>query len=393
VRNDPETLVGVMDDGDGFSGGGADGPDAAQEIEGVIGVDSALEVEGQMQIQQRHGGDRSQVGALFFEGQIPGGVGSLTRGAAAVMLIVPGDLGLEQGIGVFVVGDFFVSQQADESFLKGVEAAFDFAFGGRVGGDAVSGAQRGEGALELGMGVEAVGWGTMAEEREAIGVEAGGRAVDFNGRTQVHEMVPSGVAAHEGGGEDFAGMIIERENKHGIMIGWPPRVRRTVMLPEFTDGAGLPAAAGFGAALGGGNLLGKMLADIGGHGGAGTLEIVAAGQFVGQECEVKRLAVRQEVLEEIVGGLGPGCFVVAAGRGELEAGSVLQPLVAQFIKAGRTDHEPLGGGEGVECAVVEGGEDFLNEECGNAVSELLFFIAARVADGECCPQAPGSLSH
>lgn len=165
VGDDPEALLGVMDEGDGFSGGGADGPDAAQEIEGVIGVDSALEVEGQMQIQQRHGGDWAQVGAFFFEGQIPGGVGGQGGGAAAVMLVVPGDLGLEQGVGVFVVGDFFVSQQADESLLEGVETAFDFTFGGRVGRNAVSGAQGGEGALELRMSVEAVGGGTMAEER------------------------------------------------------------------------------------------------------------------------------------------------------------------------------------------------------------------------------------
>jgi len=40
--------------------------------------------------------------------------------------------------------------------LQGAEAAFDFAFGLGIGGDAVGRTQRGEGALELGVGVEPV---------------------------------------------------------------------------------------------------------------------------------------------------------------------------------------------------------------------------------------------
>jgi hypothetical protein len=70
-----------------------------------------------------------------------------------------------------------------------------------------------------------------------------------------------------------------------------------------------------------------MLANVGSDGGAGAMEVVAAGQFIGQQGEIERLAVRQELLEEIVSGLGPGLFVVAAGGVELEVGSVLQPLV------------------------------------------------------------------
>ena len=80
-----------------------------------------------------------------------------------------------------------------------------------------------------------------------------------------------------------------------------------------------------------------------------------------------------------MGGFGPRGLMVAARSGELETGAVLQPLVAQFVETGRRDQEPFGGGEGVEPAVVEGRENFLNEERGNAVSELLFFIAAKVA--------------
>ena len=103
MRDDPKSLVGMVNDGDGFSGGGGDGPGAAQEIERKIAVEPALDIEGQMQIQQRQCGGWAQARAFFFEGQIPGGVGSQAGGAADLMLVVPGDLGLEQGIGVFVV--------------------------------------------------------------------------------------------------------------------------------------------------------------------------------------------------------------------------------------------------------------------------------------------------
>lgn len=142
------------------------------------------------------------------------------------------------------------------------------------------------------------------------------------------------------------------------------------MLPEFADGAGLPAAAGFGAALGRGHLQGEVLADIGGHGGAGAVEVMPAGQFVGQEGEVERLAVGQEGLEEIVDGQWPRGAVIAAGGGRLKAGAVLKPLMAQLVEPGGADQEPLGGGGGVEGAVVEGGEHFPDEEGGDTVSEL-----------------------
>jgi len=48
----------------------------------------------------------------------------------------------------------------------------------------------------------------------------------------------------------------------------------------------------------------------------------------------------------------------------------------------------LGGGKGVELAVVESGEDVLDEECGNAVGELLLFIGARIEIGVAAPNPP-----
>jgi hypothetical protein len=134
VGDDPEALSGVMDEGDQLVGDGGHGPVLAEEIEGVVGVEAALEIEGQVQIQQRHGGHGPMVIALFPQGQIPGGVGRHLGGAVDVVLVVPGDLGLEQGVGGGVVGDFFVGQQGNQAVLEGAEVAFDFAFGRGNGG-------------------------------------------------------------------------------------------------------------------------------------------------------------------------------------------------------------------------------------------------------------------
>jgi hypothetical protein len=341
---------------------GVMGPSAAEEVQGVIGIESALDIEGQMEIQQRHGGHGTQLRTLFLESQVPSRVGGQAGGATDLMLVVPADLGLEQRVGVFVIGDFFVGQQGDEAFLEGIKAAFDFALGLGVGGDAVSGAQRGESALELGMGVEPVGGRTMAKEGEAVGVEAGGRAVAFQGRAQVGEVIPGGVAADEGAGHNFTRVVVEGENEHGIMIVGPPGMGRRVVLPEFADGARLPAAAGFGAAFGRGHMLGEVLADVGGHCGTGAVKVMATGQFVSQEGEVQRLAMGQEPFEEIVDGRWPGVAVIAAGGGGLKTVAILQPLMAQLIEPGGADQEALGSGGGVEGAVVEGGQDFPDEE-------------------------------
>ena len=43
--------------------------------------------------------------------------------------------------------------------------------------------------------------------------------------------------------------------------------------------------------------------------------------------------------------------------------------MAQLIEPGGADHEPLSGGEGIQGAVVEGGQDFLDVEGRNAVTQ------------------------
>jgi len=178
-----------------------------------------------MEVQERGRGHGEEPGAFLGEGFVPRGVGGQAGGAADVVLVVPVQLELEELIGSLEIGDAFVGQERDEPFLKGVEAAFDLALGGGVGGDAVGDAQGGEGALELGMGVEAVGGGTMAKERQTVGVEGDGRAVLFDGGAQVAEVTPGGVAGDEGAGDDFAGVIVGGKDERGIDVGGPPRMR------------------------------------------------------------------------------------------------------------------------------------------------------------------------
>src|SRR5438270_8845093 len=95
IGDDPEALCRVVNDGNNFVWDGSDGPGFAQEVQSVIGVKAALEVNGQMEIQQGHGGHRAQAIALFFECQFPSGVRSEAGGAADVVLVMPIDLDLK----------------------------------------------------------------------------------------------------------------------------------------------------------------------------------------------------------------------------------------------------------------------------------------------------------
>jgi hypothetical protein len=312
----------MVNEGDGFLAQGGDGPVVAEEVQSAVGVEAALMVKGQMEVQERGRWHRQEAGAFFGEGFVPRGVGGQAGGAADVVLVVPVQLELEELIGGFEIGDAFVGQEGDEAFLKGVEAAFDFALGLGVRGDAMGDAQGGEGALELGMGVEAVGGGAMAKERETVGVEGDGRAVFFDGSAQVAEVAPSGVAGDESAGDDFAGVIVGGEDEGGIDLGRPPRMGRGIVLPEFADVGALPAAAGLGAGRLRGDMLGEVLLDVMGDGGAGTVEVPAASQFVGQEGEVEGLAVWEDVGQEIMSGLRPRGVMIAAGRLRGEAGLV-----------------------------------------------------------------------
>lgn len=97
------------------------------------------------------------------------------------------------------------------------------------------------------------------------------------------------------------------------------------------------------------------------------MEVEAAGQFISQQGKVERSAVRQKFGQKVVSGGWPRGVMVAARGLRLEGTAVLQPLMAQLVKPGRTEVKSLGGGEGIQPTVIEGGEDFLDVERWNAV--------------------------
>ena len=161
------------------------------------------------------------------------------------------------------------------------------------------------------------------------------------------------------------------------------------MLPEFADGGALPAAAGFGTRVLGGNQIGEMEAHIMGHGGAGTMEVKSSGQFIGEQGEVERLAVGQDVLEVSDSLGGPEAAAGAAGRFGLEGLFVGQPAMAEAIELCRADHQSLSGGGGIQLTEIESGQDVLDKEGGNTVNKLLFFfIADRIVIGGAAPKPP-----
>jgi len=157
-----------------------------------------------MKVEEGGRREEQQFRAFFGLSLFPGLVGGELGGATAGFIVVPGDLSFEELVSREIIGDFFVGQQGDQAFLKALESAFDFAFGGGVGGDAMVDAQGGEGALELGVGVESVGGGTMSKERKTVGIETGWQAIFFEEGAQMDEVTPSGVAGHEGAAQDFA---------------------------------------------------------------------------------------------------------------------------------------------------------------------------------------------
>ena len=226
-----------MNDRHGLPGGGTDGPTATEEVDLVIGVDAAAQVQCQMEVQQAVVGTVGPDGAPLGLGLGAGLVGG-QAGGAADGAVLPGQFAGEQFLGGGVSGDFLAGQQRDQAFLEGAEAAFDFTLGLGAGGGEAGDAQRGEGALELGAGFP------------AVGVEGHGQPVDGEEAAQVLELIPSGVGGNEGGPEEFAGMVIDREQEGLLVLSGPPLVDGGIVLPEFSEPGALPAAAGLGSGCG-----------------------------------------------------------------------------------------------------------------------------------------------
>lgn len=203
-----ELPVGVMDDGDGLSMGGTDGPVLTEEIDGMIGVESASAMEGQVEIQERGARGLPQRGTIFLEGLIPGVVGNEPSCAADIVGVIVSDLILEERIGLVVIVNAFVGQERHEAFLKVAEAPLDLAFGWRVRGDPMGDTQGREGSLELGMGVQTIGSGGMAKEGQAVSIEGCRRAGILQNGADQTEVFPGGIRC-ESPGHDSSGVIVD----------------------------------------------------------------------------------------------------------------------------------------------------------------------------------------
>ena len=230
----PELSERVMDEGDGGSFGGSDGPALAKKVDLVVRVDPSFQVERQMEVQQgcRRTGTRD--GALFCQGFLPGRIRAEAGGAANGGVLAL-DLPVEHDLCGGIVADFFIGQDRHQAFLQGAKAAFDLAFGLRAGSDQVGDPQRAEGALELGTGIPVIGHGIMPKEAESVGVNDQRQVVLEKEAAKMLEMIPSGVGGDKDRAQEFAGMIIDGQQQGLFFIGGPPLVDGGIVLPEFID--------------------------------------------------------------------------------------------------------------------------------------------------------------
>lgn len=192
----------------------------------------------------------------------------------------------------------------------------------------------------------------MAKEIQAISVEARGAAVVFEAGADETEVTPGRVAI-EGGGDEFAAVIIGGKDEVLACGGRPPLVRRGVMLKEFADGGALPTAARFGT----GRLLADqqriVLLDVLGDRCSGPGEIKTAAELVGDKRVVKRLGDHQNFLEELFDRLGPELFVITAGGFGPEGATLSEPSGAQPIQLRPAELESFAGGGAIHLAAVE----------------------------------------
>jgi len=223
-----------MDEGDEGFFGGSDMPALAEKVDLVIGVDAALQMEGQMEVQQGGGRTGTRGGAFLPPGFFPRCIGAEPGGAAdggVLALQFP----VKHDLGGGIASDFFIGQECDQTFLQGSKAAFNFAFGLGAGSDQMSDAQSGEGALELRAGITVIGYGVMAEEAQAVCVDHHRQAVLEKEAAKMLEMIPGRVGGDEDRAQKFARMVIDGQEQGLLFLGGPPLVDGGIVLPEFIN--------------------------------------------------------------------------------------------------------------------------------------------------------------
>jgi hypothetical protein len=112
--------------------------------------------------------------------------------------------------------------------------------------------------------------------------------VDGKSATEVLEVMPGGVGGNEDGGQQFAGVVIDRQQESLFIVGRPPLVDGGVVLPQLAQAGPFPAAAWLGDWRRRDDQEREVTAGVGGDRFAVTLESKASGQFVGDELIVGR---------------------------------------------------------------------------------------------------------
>lgn len=75
----------------------------------------------------------------------------------------------------------------------------------------------------------------MAEEAQAVGVHDQRQGVPKKEAAKMLEMIPSGVGGDKDRAQEFAGMIINRQQQGLLFLGGPPLVDGGIMLPQFVE--------------------------------------------------------------------------------------------------------------------------------------------------------------
>ena len=226
----PELSERMMNQGDGGSFGGSDGPALTQKVDLVVGVDAPFQMESQMEVQQGGWWTGTRDGALFFQSFLPSRIRAEAGGAANGGVLAL-NLPVEHVLCGGIAADFFIGQEGHQSVLQGAKTAFDLAFGLRARGDQMGHAQSGEGALKLGTRIPVIGHGIMAKEAETIGVYHHGQVVLEKEAAKVLEMIPGGVGGDKDRAQELAGMIIHGQQQGLFFIGGPPLVDGGIVLP------------------------------------------------------------------------------------------------------------------------------------------------------------------
>ena len=361
-----------MDQAYGGPFGGANRPTAAQKVDLVVGVDSASQMEGQVQVQQ--GGWRASTDGrtLFGQGLVPSRIGTEAGGAANRRVLL-GDLAVQDSLRGGVIADMLVSQDGHQTLLEGAETPFDLAFGLRAGRDQVGHAQGGESALELRRRLAVIGHGIVAKEAQAVGVDDQRQGVLAKEAAEMLEVIPSGVCGHKSRAQEFAGMIIDGQEQS--LLGWagPPLVDGGIMLPQLAEAGTFPPAADLGPRFRLAKQVGKMGAHIGRDRLPVTLETEAPGQLIGDPLKVGRLLPRDKIQQKLAGCRWPDWPMASARRVGTECSAIQEPAGAEAIEVGLADLQVLAGFRPINQPIVKLLENVLEKGAGQAFGQLIFF--------------------